>query len=742
MPLSSCERLDGASFTKMTRKRVLVTLILFLNLLLVEASALSDSLAGASLRHMATDSTVRLDEVVIAHAPKRRILLQPIPSVVADKEYLHRHLTGVWVNTLATLPGVQAMSIGGGFGKPMIRGLGFNRIAYIEGDIKQEGQQWGADHGLEVDAFEDSEVTVVKGPRSLLYGSDAIGGVILSSLPRIPLEEGFHGDATLLASSINGAVGGSLMGGYSWGNHYLRLRYSEQHFGDMHVNTDTITYLTIRIPIHKRRMQNSAGYNRAAKATYLLRSGGYIGTFQVSNLFEKMGFFPGAHGIPDLRRLQDDGRRYNIGLPFSKVNHLKVYTKQSYAQSELWQASLSASYQQNHRSEWSLFHTHYLTQQPPAIDPDKELELKLHTVSLRGEFTLYALDQLTLRFVPDYSYQWQTIAGYGFLIPPYRKQSGGAGIVAEYRLGNALQIEGGVRFDAGLLQADESVDPYLEEYLRFYNYPQDVVATNRIRSQAIDRRFSNLSGSLGASYRLGSEHIFNLSGGLGFRFPGVNELASNGVHHGSFRHDRGNPQLQPERALQFNAAYNLILPRLELSASAFHNYFFNYIYGTPTGEWSILPHSGQIFEYRQNRALLFGGELNVKWIFLPSWSYEAMTEYVYTYNIDRGSPLPFSPPLRGRQTICFRPKNFEVALTHHAIAEANRIVPGEEKTPSAQVFDLYLAYTSRYKQLAYTVALSGNNLLNAFYFDHLSYYRKLGLPEEGRNINLTIKLTF
>lgn len=100
MPLSSYERLDGASFTKMTRKRVLVTPS-YSKSVSRRASALSDSLAGASLRHMATDSTVRLDEVVIAHAPKRRILLRPYSSCGCRQGYLHRHLTGVWVNTLA-----------------------------------------------------------------------------------------------------------------------------------------------------------------------------------------------------------------------------------------------------------------------------------------------------------------------------------------------------------------------------------------------------------------------------------------------------------------------------------------------------------------------------------------------------------------------------------------------------------------------------------------------------------------
>lgn len=719
----------------------LFIILIFASLVVARAST-PDSLATDRGQRAFIDSIVKLEEVVVSHHEKDRVILEPIPMVVADKAYLHRHLSGIWVDALAKIPGVRAMSVGNGFGKPMIRGLGFTRIAYVEGDVKQEGQQWGADHGLEVDAFEDNEVTVVKGPRSLLYGSDALGGVIISALPRIPVEKGFHGEATLLGTTLNRGVGGSLLLGCNLGDSYLRFRYSEQHYGDMYVNTDTINYLSIRIPIHKRRMKNSAGFNRALKGTYILRHGGYHSTWQFSNVYEKVGFFPGAHGIPDLRRLQDDGKRYNIELPFSRVNHLKLYTKQSYTFNDKWIATLSGAYQNNHRSEWSLFHTHYATQEPPTENPDKELELLLHTATLRGELTSYSFSHLVLKLVADYNYQAQSINGYGFLIPSYRKHYGGVGAVGEYRLSKALKLEGGLRYDLGKIDADESTDPYLEEYLQDNDFSPEVIAENRIRSQEIHRRFGSLSGSLGGSYRFRDHHIFGLSSGVGFRFPGINELASNGVHHGSFRHDRGTPDLSAERALQVNASYDLLYPGFELNVSGFYNYFLNYIYATPTGRWSVLPHSGQIFEYRQNKALLFGGEITLKWEFLPSWSYENSMEYVYTYNVDNDTPLPFSPPFRLQQTICFKPEKWELALTHCFIGEANRIVPGEEKTPSANIFDLYAGYNGLLWGVPVNIALNTTNLFNIRYFDHLSFYRKIGLPEDGRSIKMTLKVTF
>ena len=110
----------------------------------------------------------------------------------------------------------------------------------------------------------------------------------------------------------------------------------------------------------------------------------------VSNVYQKMGFFPGAHGIPDISRLEDDENSRNIELPYSKVNHLKVTTHQQY----LWngiQLSGDFGYQFNHREEWSAFHTHYDTQMMPAKDPDRELVFKLAYIQLLSEAAVVQL---------------------------------------------------------------------------------------------------------------------------------------------------------------------------------------------------------------------------------------------------------------------------------------------------------------------------------------------------------------
>lgn len=698
------------------------------------------SLQKDSISQKDTTAITYLQSVVFTQSARKKALIKPLPAVIADPSFMHRHLSGVWVASLAQLPGVRAMNIGNGFGKPVIRGLGFNRVAYVEGDIKQESQQWGSDHGLEVDAFDDAEVTVVKGPRSLLYGSDALAGAIISGLPVPTIKEGFQGELTLLGTSINGGFGGSFLGSYKKGNHFARIRYSEQHFGDMDVNTDSITYLTIKIPIYKRRMKNTAGYNRAVKASYEYRNGGYSAFFMCSDVYEKVGFFPGAHGIPDMRRLKDDYNRYNVDLPYSNVNHLKLYMRHAYTYSDLWSAVLTTAFQRNFRQEWSLFHTHYPSQPVPKKDPNKELQLDLKTFSARADFSYYGIENLRLQAVADADYKYQTVAGYGFLVPPYNQANAGLGLVAEYKPFEKIAVEGGIRGDVGHMHAKEETDPYLDDYLHRYHFSQKEIDENRIRSAAINRYFSALTGSIGVRYTPNEMHNIRFNIGRGFRFPEINELACNGIHHGSFRHERGDVNLKPEEAWQANLSYDFTSNYFQAGFDAFFNYFDNYIYQTPTGIWSILPHAGQIYEFRQNKALLTGGELTAKCLLPYNLSLETAADYVYTYNIDKNIPLPLTPPLRWRTTFCWKPQSSEFALTYRFIGDANRVVPGEDHTKGASLFDLYAEHTFLVNKLPVTLSFTVSNLFNTVYMDHLSFYRRINLPEAGRNFRVSLRI--
>ncbi len=419
------------------------------------------SVSTLSVHGQTTDSvsTVVLEGVVVSGSYGRTVELNSVqPVEVADRAFLHEHFSGNLIQTLQHLPGVHSMNIGSGFSKPVIRGMGFNRISVTENGIKQEGQQWGADHGLEIDAFGVERVVVRKGPASLLYGSDAMGGVveIISAPP--PVENCFFGEAAALWRGVNGTGGGSIMLGVKRDAWHIKGRFSESRFGDLRVPTDTVVYLTRRLPITGRRLKNTAGLERDASGSVDYRRGRYSAELAASNVYQKVGFFAGAHGIPTLDRLIDDGNARNIEMPYSTVNHLKATLRQQI----MWDnivGSWNAGYQSNHREEWSLFHTHYGTAQPPpAVDPDKELEFSLRTVSSSVRLRTIHSGRWEHTAGWDIQYQRNRIEGYSFLLPAYRRLATGLLLLSEWQAGKRLLVSGGIRYDYGRLDADAFED--------------------------------------------------------------------------------------------------------------------------------------------------------------------------------------------------------------------------------------------------------------------------------------------
>ncbi|MDR2414673.1 MAG: TonB-dependent receptor [Odoribacteraceae bacterium] len=690
-----------------------------------------------------TIASIRLEEVVITgrNYPGATRHASPLPVEITGKGFTREDFTGNFARALGRVPGVHSMDIGSGFSKPVIRGMGFNRVVVLENGVKQEGQQWGADHGLEIDAFNAESVAVHKGPASLLHGSDATGGVIEITRRPPPVDNRVVGELVLLARAMNGTVGGSAMIGMKRGAWYAKLRYTEQHFGDYRVPVDTVIYLTRRLPVAGRALKNTAGMERDVAGHVEYRLGAYHAWLTASNAYQKVGFFPGAHGVPDPARLEDDGNSRDTGLPYSSVNHLKVTTRQERG----WErVSLrwDAGYQRNYREERSRFHTHYGTMSPPERSPDLELAFSLDTYSS------------SLRVTRDNGREWEQVtgwdmqvqrnrvAGYSFLLPGYDRLSTGLFGLVTYRPDTRLSISGGARYDRGRVEVFPYRDEHLEIYLREQGYSETEIARYRWRAYAVRRDFDDFSFSLGAVLDLDDTHLLKANIGKGFRLPGANELAANGVHHGTFRHEQGDPSLLPERGWQVDLSYSYRGGAWSLSASPFLAFFGNYIYLKPTGEWSALPHAGQIYRYAGARSLFAGGELSLG-IDLPlGFSYRLSGEYVYSRNLDDRSPLSFSPPTQARNTIAWEKSGFRLHAEWQHIATQRRTAKNEDPTNGADLLHAGVtgAFSAGNSNVEITLALE--NALDKRYYNHLSFYRKIELPEPGRDLRVVIRIPF
>ena len=684
-----------------------------------------------------------LPDVVVTESYQQRQAKKSALAVdVVDQDFLRKHFTGNFMQAMENIPGVQTMDIGSGFSKPMIRGMGFNRIAVLENGIKQEGQQWGADHGLELDAFNIGTVNVLKGPSSLLYGSDAMGGVIDITSPPVPSVDMLFGDVTLLGKSVNGTLGGSFMLGIKKSFWYAQVRYSEQHFGDYRIPTDTIVYLTQKMPVYGRKLKNTAGIERNIGFFAQYQRQRYKANYSVSNVYQKTGFFPGAHGIPDVSRVEDDGDSRNMELPYSKVNHLKVTTLQQYAWEKLV-LSGDFGFQNNHREEWSVFHTHYGSQPVPEKAPEKELAFNLNTLSASVKVRFIGSSSWEHALGWDGQHQRNDISGYSFLLPEYYRSTTGLLWLTTYKPNNVISVSGGMRYDYGYIHISSHEDAYLADYLRKQGYDEEQVEHYKWNSHAVKKKFGDYSFSLGLVWTPSERHMVKANVGRSFRLPGANELAANGVHHGTFRHEQGDTNLKSEQGWQMDASYNLRYNGFSISVSPFVSWFSNYIFLRPTGEWSVLPHAGQIYRYTGAEALFAGTEATIDIHFLRSFNYRISGEYVYTYNCDEHIPLSFSPPFSMRNTLTWQRKQVMLYAEWQSIARQNRVDRNEDRTPGANLFHLggSLNIPIRGNQ-AIEITLTARNIFNTRYYNHLSFYRKVEIPESGRNFQLLIKIPF
>ncbi|QCY69685.1 TonB-dependent receptor [Antarcticibacterium flavum] len=692
------------------------------------------------------EDTSSLTEVVLSSTARRS---SSENREVVSQAYIQEQFTGSLAKTLERLPGINSSEIGAGTSKPIIRGLGFNRVAVSENGIKQEGQQWGADHGLEIDAFSVENLEVIKGVGAIEHGSDAIAGVIKIINDRIPME-GFSGEVIALGKTVNNTVAASTNLAYKKDKFFYKIKATGSEFGDYSVPTDNIVYLNFNIPVYNQRLKNTAGKEVDLYGQIGFIDHNYKGTLSLSNVFFKGGFFPGAHGVPSINRVQDDGDQRNIDLPFQQVNHFKLINKNEwfFDKSSL---DVILGFQNNHRQEWSRFHTHYAGQTPPATNPDLELDFNLNTFDVQAKYTYNFSPNHTSAIGIQTQIQDNTIGGYNFLLPQYFRAATGIYLTHEYQASNKIKLNIGGRFDYSSIAIEENYDDLLFSYLVNRGQNEVIAARYATRSEEINRDFTNFNLMGGFLYNINSNWDFSANAGTSFRLPTAIELGANGIHHGSFRHEQGDATLDPEKGYVIDTKVNYSNNGFKASVSPYLYYFDNYIFLNPSGVFSVLPHSGQIYKFTQSEAVLTGVELEIEKTFFEKLRTLAVFEYLYNRQVtssrSRNYPLPFSPPVNGfgeagylfmENSKTFNNTEFFINTTF--ALEQDRIAQTEEITPGYMIFGTGLRTGITAGKFKASLNLQVSNLFNTKYFNHTNFYRALEIPEMGRNIQLMIKI--
>ncbi|MEN0052939.1 MAG: TonB-dependent receptor [Mucilaginibacter sp.] len=596
-------------------------------------------------------SSLEAGEVIITGVSKAtEIKRSPVPMVAVGKTYLdQRAASGNIIDQVANLPGVSAVTTGPNVSKPFIHGLGYNRVITLQDGIRQEGQQWGDEHGIEVDQNSIDRIEIIKGPASLTYGSDAIGGVV-NLITAAPVPEGkILGSVQGIYGTNQGLLNGSFklqgnQNGLVWGTVISAKEakdYQNQHDGRVYATGYQEKDARVMVGVNK-----SWGYS-----------------------YFNASVFDDEQDIPDGSRdsltrkftkqiTEDDAFRPIV--PESELNSYKIPTLHQHVQLyRIYNNSnfilgngnllVNLGYQFSHRREY----TH-----PEDGDiAGLNLHLSTYTYDVKYNFNMGKGYETT--FGVNGQYQNNTIGdATDFPIPAYHQFDIGPFFVVKKSYGK-LDLSAGARFDVRSFKNNAAYVDTIggpKGFPGLYTGSNPATAPNVVSQfDAFSKTFSGFSGSLGATYNVSDAFLFKGNIARGFRAPSIAEISANGPDPGSQIYHIGDKNFKSEFSLQEDIGAFLTLPNISASVELFNNDISNYIYqqqvlgadGTP-----VYTQGYTTFTYVQSKAKIYGGEVNVD-LHPISWlHFENSLSLTYGENKGNGGKvadslkyLPFIPPL-------------------------------------------------------------------------------------------------
>lgn len=577
----------------------------------------------------------------------------------------------------------------------------------------------------------------------MLYGSDAIAGVVDIQPPAIPLPDSFGGEVNLLGESNNNLLGlsaGLQARKEKW---FYRGRLTYRDYADYNVPTNQINYESYNFDLYHNDLRNTAGQEVNASFSIGYDTENIQSETFFSNIYAKNGFFANAHGL-EVRTSEIDYDRSSrdIDLPLHKVNHFKITNNTSVVSGQ-HAFHFDLGYQNNWREEHSEPVPHgYMPKQPDS----KERAFTKNTYSLNVRDSFSPTDRHSVVAGLNTEIQENTIGGWGFLIPEYNRFTAGIFAYDQFETHSDLHLQAGVRYGYGQIDTKSYVDWYPSPV----THPDGTTSDTYVqRAQDKILNFGNISVSAGLSY-INNNTTYKLNLGKSFRMPLPNELASDGVNYHMYRYEKGNLNIDPEESYQMDVGIDHATKRFNVGISPFLNLLENYIYLNPTPNYN---ESLQVYEYTQSRVFRAGGEVSAGATLFKNLTLNATGEYVYsrqTSGAKKGFALPFSPPFSGVLSTSYQFEKLlflnqpEITADYRVTAPQNRIVPPEEKTSGYQVLHLSLSTNITFLQRSEPVEMriKLNNLFNTEYYDHTSFYRLIDVPEAGRNVFVSLTIPF
>ena len=654
------------------------------------------------------DQTVELDEIVLS-LPFNQTLGKSVIKV--DKiifNDLNPILQQYISKSISKLPGVTILSTGPGISKPSIRGLSYDRVVVYSQGVRLENQQWGDEHGIGVSTSGINSIEVIKGPSYVLYGSDAMGGVLYIEPERYSND--FSVDYMgLYNSNYNGITNNLGIKGSSGKFSYL-------------ARANMVDNQSFSTP--DGEVENTWFKENDIQAGLKYETEKFSSDLRLSMNFSELGLPHMEEGHDDHdEEGHDDHDEEGHEDHYQELSHTTLTWVNTFDLGNDHELNVTLGRQLNDRKEFGGHEEeegHDDHEEEGHDDHDEEghegheegeaeLDMELSTNTLDVSLVMPQSDNLNLTIGANFLSQENKNFGHEELIPDAEKKDFGLYALGQITMENGAALIG-VRYDNRSISSDMgSAD------------------------------FSNFNGSVGIKRDFENSSLrFNI--GSGYRAPNLIELFADGVHHGTFRYEKGNVNLVAEKSFQTDISFDINNEDSSVSFNLFYNDISDYIYVSPSRDRMD---GFAVFNYMQQDSELYGGEISFDKKTGFDWlSYNTSLEYVFAESAD-GEALPFIAPLTFNQVfnIDFS-SNYSFEIDFLAKAKQGRVAMFEEETDGYSVLNLSGNWMTSFLENDLNIFWSVNNVFDTEYYDHLSRFKTAGIEEMGRNISVGLKYKF
>lgn len=528
------------------------------------------------------------NNAVVVTGVSKATQLKKIPfqvSVMRKQDMLQSSSMNI-IESITKIAGVSNLSTGPAISKPLIRGLGYNRVLTINDGVRQEGQQWGDEHGIEIDDESVSKIEILKGPASLVYGSDAMAGVIniITNVPApkntINLNLGSNYQTNNQLRSFNGNFSGN-KNGFNWnayGTYKAAADYKNKYDG-----------YVFNSKFNERNFGGYVGYNGEKGFSHLLFSSFDLNAGLVEGNRDSLGnFIKALPGGDEAAATTTDFKSSTPLTPYQHIRHFKVAIDNNYKLGDN-SLSLNIGFQQNKREEFG---------NPDNLD-ERSLFFDMKTITYASQFHFKEKNGWKNTIGTNGMDQTNTNLGVEQLIPDYHLLDIGFFVFTQKEI-KKFNFSGGMRFD------NRNIDV------------KNLMEGPAVKGDAFSKQFANFSGSVGLTYAASKDVNLKFNIARAFRAPSIPELASNGAHEGTIRYEYGNQNLNSEISTQFDAAVTINKEHFSFNLSSYYNHFSNFIYyrklENVSGSDSLVNVDGNYltaFTFDQQAANMYGTEITL-----------------------------------------------------------------------------------------------------------------------------------